>query len=158
MRIANVSENGLATPALALKSGMTMSDLTDFFIAGGTLRAQAPSYVTRPADQELFEHTLAGEFCYVLTPRQMGKSSLMIRTARRLNEAGIATVAILDLTGIGDTQADSGISACLHGSRRACSFRLTCGNGGRRAHPWPSHSASASFCATSSWKRLPARS
>jgi tetratricopeptide (TPR) repeat protein len=82
-----------------------MSHPSDFFIAGGTLRARAPSYVTRPADQELFEHSLAGEFCYVLTPRQMGKSSLMIRTARRLAEAG-CTVAILDLTGIGSGSAD----------------------------------------------------
>jgi tetratricopeptide (TPR) repeat protein len=82
-----------------------MSLPADFFIAGGTLRAQAPSYVMRLADQELFEHTLAGEFCYVLTPRQMGKSSLMIRTARRLAEAG-RTVAILDLTGIGSGSAD----------------------------------------------------
>jgi tetratricopeptide (TPR) repeat protein len=82
-----------------------MSLPADFFIAGGTLRAHAPSYVTRPADQELLEHTLAGEFCYVLTPRQMGKSSLMIRTARRLAEAG-RTVAILDLTGIGSGSAD----------------------------------------------------
>jgi tetratricopeptide (TPR) repeat protein len=82
-----------------------MSLPSDFFIAGGTLRAQALSYVMRPADQELFEHTLAGEFCYVLTPRQMGKSSLMIRTARRLAAAG-RTVAILDLTGIGSGSAD----------------------------------------------------
>ena len=55
-----------------------------FFVAGGTLRSDAPSYVQRPADDELFNQALAGEFCYVLTPRQMGKSSLMIRTARRL--------------------------------------------------------------------------
>jgi hypothetical protein len=36
----------------------------------------------------------------VLTSRQMGKSSLMIHTAARLREAGIAVVA-LDLTAIG---------------------------------------------------------
>src|SRR5690348_11763983 len=82
-----------------------MSHPSDFFTAGGTLRARAPSYVTRPADQELLEHTLAGEFCYVLTPRQMGKSSLMIRTAQQLAEAG-RRVAILDLNGIGSGRAD----------------------------------------------------
>jgi hypothetical protein len=82
-----------------------MSHSSDFFTAGGTLRVQAPSYVIRPADQELFEHTLAGEFCYVLTPRQMGKSSLMIRTARHLMKAGRA-IAILDLTGIGSGSAE----------------------------------------------------
>ena len=47
----------------------------DFFIAGGTLPPDTPSYVKRPADDELFKLALAGEFCYVLTSRQMGKSS-----------------------------------------------------------------------------------
>lgn len=72
----------------------------DFFVAGGTLPANAPSYVTRPADEQLLNVALAGEFCYVLTARQMGKSSLMVRTAGRLKEQGIRT-AIIDLTGIG---------------------------------------------------------
>jgi tetratricopeptide (TPR) repeat protein len=73
---------------------------SDFFVAGGTLRPDAPSYVKRPADDELFNLALAGEYCYVLTPRQMGKSSLMVRTARRLQEREVRT-AIVDLTGIG---------------------------------------------------------
>lgn len=73
---------------------------TDFFVAGGTLGPNAPSYVKRPADTELFGLTLAGKFCYVLTARQMGKSSLMIRTAQRLQRQGIST-AIIDLTRFG---------------------------------------------------------
>jgi len=73
---------------------------SEFFVAGGTLRADAPSYVKRPADGELFKLAAAGEFCYVLTPRQMGKSSLMIRTAHRLHEQGVRT-AVVDLTKIG---------------------------------------------------------
>ncbi len=77
-----------------------MTDPSDFFVAGGSLRPQALSYVTRPADWELLERVQAGEFCYVLTPRQMGKSSLMIRTARSLTQAGVRT-AMIDLTGIG---------------------------------------------------------
>lgn len=77
----------------------------DFFVAGGTLRAQAPCYVTRPADQELLERTQAGELCYILTSRQMGKSSLMVRTARRLRAAG-AAAAIIDLTSIGSVPAN----------------------------------------------------
>src|SRR5207248_6491240 len=40
------------------------------------------------------------EFCYVLTARQMGKSSLMVRTAARLTEEGCRVVS-LDLTAIG---------------------------------------------------------
>ncbi len=72
----------------------------EFFKAGGTLRYDAPSYVNRPADEALYQATLNGRFCYVLTPRQMGKSSLMVRTARRLRDAGVRT-AIIDLTAIG---------------------------------------------------------
>jgi len=72
----------------------------DFFVAGGTLRLDAPSYVKRPEDDELLDLASAGEFCYVLTPRQMGKSSLMVQTARRLQERGVRT-AVIDLTSIG---------------------------------------------------------
>jgi len=74
--------------------------VSDFFVVSGTLHPDAPSYVERPADKALFNLALTGEFCYLLTPRQMGKSSLMIRTARRLQEQGIHT-AIIDLTKIG---------------------------------------------------------
>src|SRR5262249_24818263 len=49
---------------------------------------------------DLFQALLRGEFCFILTARQMGKSSLKVRTAARLRQQGV-TVAILDLTGIG---------------------------------------------------------
>ena len=59
----------------------------EFYVVGGTMLPDAPSYVERNADKELFNALTNGEFCYVLTSRQMGKSSLMIRTASRLREA-----------------------------------------------------------------------
>ncbi len=71
-----------------------------FYVIGGTLRPDAPCYVERKADTDLHEGLLAGDFCYVLTSRQMGKSSLMVRTVGRLRQEGRA-VAVLDLTAIG---------------------------------------------------------
>src|SRR5437867_2276625 len=75
---------------------------SSFYVTGGTLRPDAPSYVERQADLDLFEGLLNGEFCYVLTSRQMGKSSLMVRTANKLRAQGIHVIA-LDLTAIGQT-------------------------------------------------------
>ncbi|HXG24646.1 MAG TPA: AAA-like domain-containing protein, partial [Chthonomonadales bacterium] len=71
-----------------------------FFIVGGTLPRDARSYVARQADRILIESLCRGEFCYVLTPRQMGKSSLMVRAAARLRVEGGA-VAVIDLTALG---------------------------------------------------------
>nr|VFJ97091.1 MAG: AAA-like domain-containing protein [Candidatus Kentron sp. LFY] len=77
-----------------------MTTSQTFYITGGTLPVNAPSYVERCADNELFQTLKLGEFCYVLTSRQMGKSSLMVRTADRLRRDGVA-VAVLDLTALG---------------------------------------------------------
>ena len=71
-----------------------------FYVVGGTMRPDAKSYVRRNADEELYNGLIENEFCHVLTARQMGKSSLMLRVAARLRDSGIC-VAVLDLTGIG---------------------------------------------------------
>src|SRR5213078_1682346 len=73
---------------------------TSFYVTGGTLRSDAASYVERQADRDLYEGLSRGEFCYILHARQMGKSSLMVHTASRLRQEGIA-VAVLDLTALG---------------------------------------------------------
>lgn len=79
---------------------MSETQLSDFYVTRGTLPRDAQSYVQRQADVDLFEGLIAGEFCYVLTSRQMGKSSLMVRTAIRLREQGVETL-VLDLTAVG---------------------------------------------------------
>jgi len=71
-----------------------------FYVVGGTLKRDAASYIERDADRQLFLALENHEVCYVLTPRQMGKSSLMVRTAARLRETKVA-VAALDLTAFG---------------------------------------------------------
>jgi TolB-like protein/Flp pilus assembly protein TadD len=60
----------------------------------------SPSYVERAADRELFDGLCRGDFCYVLTASQMGKSSLMAHTAKKLRAAGL-NVVVLDLTNLG---------------------------------------------------------
>ena len=64
------------------------------------MQAGGGVYLERHADHELLEHCRAGNFSYILTSRQMGKSSLMIRTAERLTSEGARPV-IVDLTEFG---------------------------------------------------------
>ncbi|VXD12533.1 WD40 domain-containing protein [Planktothrix paucivesiculata] len=75
----------------------------DEYTLGGSLTVNDPTYVVRQADTELYESLKAGKFCYVLNSRQMGKSSLRVRTMYRLQKEGFACVEI-DLTGIGSNQ------------------------------------------------------
>ena len=73
-----------------------------YYVVSGTLPLDSKSYVTRQADKDLLSTLLAGEYCFVLNSRQMGKSSLAVRTMAKLQEAGYRAV-FLDLTKIGGT-------------------------------------------------------
>lgn len=83
--------------AIIAKMGRVMSNI---FVSGGTLGADAPSYIERRADHQLYRALMDGEFAYVLDSRQKGKSSLMIRTREALEKAGVQTV-LLDLQRFG---------------------------------------------------------
>ncbi|HBE18495.1 MAG TPA: GAF domain-containing protein [Cyanobacteria bacterium UBA11149] len=101
----------------------TVPNITYTYKVGGHLPPDAPSYVVRKADLELYEGLKSGEFCYVLNSRQMGKTSLRVRTMHKLQAEGIACAAI-DLTRIGsqDITADQWYAGVMKALEK--SFRL----------------------------------
>ncbi|MEO1067958.1 MAG: AAA-like domain-containing protein, partial [Cyanobacteria bacterium J06638_6] len=68
---------------------------------GGSLAADDPTYIEREADRTLYQSLAKGELCYILTSRQMGKSSLRLRTRQRLEAESRGRCAAIDMTRIG---------------------------------------------------------
>lgn len=73
---------------------------TNIYTVGGVVQAGGGFYIPREADDQLLELCRSRTFAYILTPRQMGKSSLMVRAADQLREEGIQSV-VIDLNQIG---------------------------------------------------------
>ncbi len=74
--------------------------ITPLYTVGGTVLPDEGIYIPRQADADLLNACFAHEYAYVLTARQMGKSSLMVRTAQRL-EAEQTNAIIIDLNELG---------------------------------------------------------
>ena len=66
----------------------------NYFKVGGSLRYGHPTYIVRQADHDIYNALTQKEFCYVLNSRQMGKSSLRVRTMKTLVKEGFNCVAI----------------------------------------------------------------
>ncbi|MCI4668453.1 MAG: SUMF1/EgtB/PvdO family nonheme iron enzyme [Bacteroidia bacterium] len=61
-------------------------EVSTYFQAGGSLSSDTKVYVERSADKEIIDVIKRSRFCYVLSARQMGKSSLKIKTIDTLKE------------------------------------------------------------------------
>lgn len=70
------------------------------YTVGGTVQAGGGFYIKRKADDDLLKYCRASEFAFILSSRQVGKSSLMVRTAQQLDREGIRSV-IIDLSSFG---------------------------------------------------------
>ncbi len=69
------------------------------YTVGGALRQNAPTYISRQADEDLFLALMASEYCHIFNARQMGKSSLRVQTTQRLKAKGIAC-GVIEVTAI----------------------------------------------------------
>ena len=68
--------------------------MTFNYQVGGSLPADAPSYVERQCDRDYYELLKERKYCYVFNCRQMGKSSLRVRVTHKLQAEGVVCATI----------------------------------------------------------------
>jgi hypothetical protein len=69
------------------------------YAVGGTVQSWGGHYITRTSDDELLETCRSGQYAYILTSRQVGKSSAKVHAAEALGK-GFRTVDV-DVTAMG---------------------------------------------------------
>lgn len=76
-----------------------MSDAAQIELqVGGAVAIDSPVYIVRRSDHELLRLLQEGEYCNVLCPRQMGKTSAIFRVRAQLRGEGCRT-ALIDVGG-----------------------------------------------------------
>jgi len=65
---------------------------TSLYTVGEAVPPDRGLYVERSADIELLKHCLHGESAHILASRQVGKTSLIVRTMHKLKLRGIRAV------------------------------------------------------------------
>lgn len=91
-----------------------MTQNQSIYTVGGTVQAGGGIYIKRKADDELLELCRKGEFAFILSTRQVGKSSLMQNTAEQLKVDDVRT-AVVDLSEIGtDITSDEWYQGILY--------------------------------------------
>ena len=68
---------------------------------GGSLQSNDLNYIVRTADLELYQALKQGNFCSILDARQMGKSSLLVRTKQHLEAEQFCCIS-LNLSSLSD--------------------------------------------------------
>ncbi len=91
---------------------------------GGSLKQDAPSYVVRQADLDLYTALKSSELCYIFNSRQVDRPSLRVRTMHRLKASGVRCgVADMTLIGIQQTTPEQCYASLI--ASLASSFWLT---------------------------------
>ncbi|MGF1487677.1 MAG: CHASE2 domain-containing protein [Prochloraceae cyanobacterium] len=78
-----------------------VTNSSDYQVGGG-LEPTNTTYVVRDCDRQFYQALLKNKFCYIFSPRQMGKSSLKNKTICQLLQKDYRCAA-LDLTQFGST-------------------------------------------------------
>jgi WD40 repeat protein len=81
--------------------GIIMSQPKRIYTNGGPVQVGGGVYIERQADRDLLRHCRDGKYVFILSSRQVGKSSLMNNVARQLKDNDDTESVIIDLARMG---------------------------------------------------------